>query len=61
MDYDGDDDDRFGKSGKGSDPYNSLLNQEGGYTLVQQKSAGGRIQSHCYFSGMIALLLPFFI
>ena len=53
------DDDHFGKSYKGSDPYNSLFGT-GGYTLVEPNgSTDGRIRSWSVVSGMLAaLLLP---
>ena len=51
------DDDHFGKSYKGSDPYNSLFGT-GGYTLVEPNgSTDGRIRSWGVVSGMLAVLL----
>mmetsp|Transcript_26157 Transcript_26157/g.56156 ORF Transcript_26157/g.56156 Transcript_26157/m.56156 type:complete len:224 (-) Transcript_26157:189-860(-) len=62
IDYDGDDDVPFSKSSKSSDKYNSLLNQEDGYTVAQEPNQSEKgIQKQYVVWSLSIVLLPLVI
>lgn len=62
MDYDGDDDVPFSKANKGSGSYNSLLNQEEGYTIAAvSNKAGERMRKHHVMLRLVVIFLPLII